>query len=160
MYGPGRRMTRRPVWLARSRKCSRSRSPVKLKTPCTASWKFQGTYLWCNQAKTKDMLRGLLIRMKESDVLDLHLDGIESGHVHLHKPVLPVVPWDSGVVNAAWDVLKRLGIFEETVVFVVYREGSPSRDLQGTFAFNYSSLYIEYDIHYLPAGGKSSSIRL
>lgn len=45
MYGPGRKMTRRPVWLARSKKCSRSRSPVKLRTPGAASWKFQGTYL-------------------------------------------------------------------------------------------------------------------
>lgn len=31
----------------------------------------------------------------------LHLDCIETGHVHLNKPVLPVVPWDSGVVDAA-----------------------------------------------------------
>lgn len=46
MYGPGRRMTRRPVRLARSKKCSKSLSPVKLWTPCTGSWKFQGTYLW------------------------------------------------------------------------------------------------------------------
>lgn len=45
MYGPGRRMTSRPVSLARCKKCSRSRSPVKFWTPSTVSWKFQGTYL-------------------------------------------------------------------------------------------------------------------
>lgn len=38
-------MTRSPVWLARSKKCTKSRSPVKSWTPCTVSWKFQGTYL-------------------------------------------------------------------------------------------------------------------
>lgn len=29
----------------------------------------------------------------------LHLDGIQSSHVHLRETVLPVVPWDSGVVD-------------------------------------------------------------
>lgn len=70
---------------------------------------------------------------KHVDVLSLHLDSIETSHVHLNQPVLPVVPWDSGVVNAAWDELKWLLIFEETVVFVVYRKCSFSRELQEMF---------------------------
>lgn len=137
MYGPGRRMTRRPVWLARSKKCSKSLSPVKLWTPCTASWKFQGTYLRGGRVnvvkplqKGKDRTSPLTEYIYCMYVFSLHLDSIETSHVHLYKPVPPVVAWDSGVVDAARDVLKRLPIFQETVVFVVYRERSFSRDLQ------------------------------
>lgn len=54
--------------------------------------------------------------------LSLHLDGIQTSHVHLQKPVLPVVSWDSGVMDATRDVLKWFPIFKETVVSVVYGE--------------------------------------
>lgn len=75
-------------------------------------------------------------------VVSLHLDGVESGHVHLKKPVLPVVTWDPGVVDASWDVLKRFSIFQKTVVFVVYRERPFSRDLQETAVqSNWASVY-------------------
>lgn len=98
--------------------------------------------------------RNIHVRM----LLNLHLDGIESGHVHLHEPVLPVVPWDSGVVNTAWDVLKGLVIFEETVVFVVYREWSFSRDLwEKTIFLNwFFSITCTDDIYHLPARGVTS----
>lgn len=39
--------------------------------------------------------------LEDAAVECLHLDCIETGHVHLNKPVLPVVAWDSGVVDAA-----------------------------------------------------------
>lgn len=35
-----------------------------------------------------------------SHVISLHLDSIESCHVHLYESVLPVVAWDPGVVDA------------------------------------------------------------
>lgn len=60
----------------------------------------------------------------------LHLDGIETSHVHLLEPVPPVLSRDSGVMDAAWDVLKWFPIFKETVVAVVYREWPPPKDLQ------------------------------
>lgn len=57
IYGPGRRITKRPVWLARSKKCSKSLSPVKLWIPSTVSWKFQGTYLHAGMKKNPHQIR-------------------------------------------------------------------------------------------------------
>lgn len=59
----------------------------------------------------------------------LHLDGVQTSHVHLQEPVLPVVWRDSGVVDAAWDVLKRFPVLKETVVPVVYRKWPHPKDL-------------------------------
>lgn len=38
--------------------------------------------------------------VKDCGGLILHLDGIQTSHVHLQEPVLPVVSGDSGVVDA------------------------------------------------------------
>lgn len=45
--------------------------------------------------------RALMPVLEDATVECLRLDCIETSHVHLNKPVLPVVPWDSGVVDAA-----------------------------------------------------------
>lgn len=67
--------------------------------------------------------------VKDWGGLILHLDGIQTSHVHLQEPVLPVVSRDSGVVDATWDVLKWFPIFKETVVSVVYGERPHPKDL-------------------------------
>lgn len=68
-------------------------------------------------------------------VLSLHLNGVQSRHVHLEEPILPVVPRDSRVVDAARYVLEGLSIFQKAVVLVVNGERTRlwglTRELEG-----------------------------
>lgn len=57
-------------------------------------------------------------------VVSLHLNGVQSSHVHLEEPVLPVVPRDSRVVDAARYVLEGPSIFQKAVVLVVNGESA------------------------------------
>lgn len=50
----------------------------------------------------------------------VRLDGVESGHVHLQQPVLPVEPGDPAVVNTAGDVAEIFSILQEAVVLIIH----------------------------------------
>lgn len=51
--------------------------------------------------------------------IHLHLDGIESSHVHLEESVLPVISRDAGIVDTSRDVLEWFPILSEAVVLIV-----------------------------------------
>lgn len=55
-------------------------------------------------------------------VYSLHLNGIETTHVHLHQSVPPVEAWNSGIMNTTRNIAEILSIFHEAVIIVVYRE--------------------------------------
>lgn len=67
---------------------------------------------------------------REQLIFILHLNGIESRHVHLHEAVFPVVLWNPGVVDTTWYVLKGLPVFQEAVILIVNGKSVFCRDLQ------------------------------
>lgn len=52
----------------------------------------------------------------------LRLDGIQSSHLHLQQPILPVETGHAEIVNASRDVAEGLAILEEAVVAVINLE--------------------------------------
>ena len=60
----------------------------------------------------------------------LRLDGVQSSHLHLQQPVLPVEAGHTEIVNASWDVAEGLAILEEAIMVVVDLECSLGGVLQ------------------------------
>lgn len=71
----------------------------------------------------------------EENEVNLQLDGIQSRHVHLHEPILPVNSGDPAVMDASWDVTKPFPIFPKAVVLVIHTEWAGGCELKGTKAW-------------------------
>jgi len=54
--------------------------------------------------------------------VSIHLNGVQSSHVHLQQAVFPVHSGDPAVVDAPGYVAEFLAILEKAVVFVVHAE--------------------------------------
>lgn len=55
--------------------------------------------------------------------MNLRLNGIQSRHVHLQQPILPVDSGDPAVMDASRYVTKFFPILPEAVILVVHTEG-------------------------------------
>lgn len=62
--------------------------------------------------------------------LNLRLDGVQSCHVHLEQPILPVDSGDPAVVDAPRYVTELFPIFPKAVVLVVHAECTRCPELQ------------------------------
>lgn len=55
----------------------------------------------------------------EGNEVNIQLNGIQSRHVHLYEPILPINSGDPAVMDASWDVTKPFTIFPKAVILVI-----------------------------------------
>lgn len=72
--------------------------------------------------------------------MNLRLNGIQSCHVHLQQPVLPVDSRDPAVMDASRYVTKSFPILPEAVILVVHAEGWRCPKLQVNISHHDSQL--------------------
>lgn len=89
---------------------------------------------WNNSQWLKQQTKAR-VKHAESETLgeptvNLRLNGIQSGHVHLEQPILPVDSGDSAVMDASRYVTKLFPVFPKAVALVVHAEWTRCPELQ------------------------------
>ncbi len=84
--------------------------------------------------------------VKHTHAVNLRLDGIQSCHVHLEQPILPVDSGDPAVVDTSWYVTERLPIFPKAVVLVIHAEWTRCPELHVNTSHHDSQLNLQVQI--------------
>lgn len=81
-------------------------------------------------AKRLLTLHTIRLHSPNAAAVNLRLDSVQSCHVHLEQPILPVDSGDPVVVDASRYVTEPLPVFPEAVMVVVDAEGTRCTELQ------------------------------